>query len=376
MKKLVFFSGGSALRGLSQYMAAAKFPAIHIITTFDSGGSSAELRKAFSIPAVGDLRNRLLALADPAKTAPQVFSFCNHRLPKETSFEKGWELLRRMPDSPLLNNEGMPRETSQIMRMHLVYFIERAPMDFDARNASMGNLLLTASWLKNNRDLEAALAFFSSFFHVCGVIAPIVDSSLHLGARLADGSVIIGQHLFKNPPAPVDEIFLTVRTPESGAEGALPCHPPVTKRVREYLSGAGLICYPMGSFYSSVLVNLIPEGVGKSVAAAGAPKVFIPNSGADHERGDLSLAGQTTRILKRLQEDAPGARVSDLLNFILLDLENGDYPGDLRASLGALKDLGVTVLNRRLVRPDNPSSHAPEALFAALYEILAKGKGA
>ena len=49
----------------------------HLITPFDSGGSSASLREAFGMLSVGDLRNRLLALADDgspeAAAAPTCF---------------------------------------------------------------------------------------------------------------------------------------------------------------------------------------------------------------------------------------------------------------------------------------------------------------
>ena len=61
---ILFFSGGTASRQLSRELIHYSHNSIHVITTFDSGGSSAELRRAFGMPAVGDLRNRLLALAD------------------------------------------------------------------------------------------------------------------------------------------------------------------------------------------------------------------------------------------------------------------------------------------------------------------------
>ncbi len=374
MKKPVFFSGGTALRGLSQYFAKIKFPTVHLVTTFDSGGSSAALRKAFSIPAVGDLRNRLLALADPEKTSPAVIAFCNSRLPKDVSLDRARQLLDGILDHPLLNDKSMPQEFRHIIRLYLSYFLQKVPKDFDARNASLGNLLLTSYWLKNNGDLEAALSFFTSLFHICGVIEPIVNSSLHLGARLKNGEIIVGQHLFAHLPSPVRYIFLTVYRPDTrfNAEESI-CRPPATERSKEYLRQAELICYPMGSFYSSILVNLLPEGVGKSIASSRASKIFIPNSGADPESGEISLAEQTFHILEKLREDAPGAQTSDLLNYVLLDLENGNYPARIRASISSLTDMGIKILNRPLVQKNNPACHSPEAVFMALREISDKG---
>lgn len=56
--KILFFSGGSALRDVSSVLKNYTHHSIHLITPFDSGGSTAEIRKAYKIPAVGDLRNR------------------------------------------------------------------------------------------------------------------------------------------------------------------------------------------------------------------------------------------------------------------------------------------------------------------------------
>ena len=55
--KILFFSGGSAIRDLSSVLKNYTHNSVHLITPFDSGGSSAELRRAFDIVSVGDLRN-------------------------------------------------------------------------------------------------------------------------------------------------------------------------------------------------------------------------------------------------------------------------------------------------------------------------------
>ena len=67
--KIVFFSGGTALREVASCLTQYTKNATYLITPFDSGGSSAVLRQAFSMPAVGDLRSRLISLAD--RTSPE-----------------------------------------------------------------------------------------------------------------------------------------------------------------------------------------------------------------------------------------------------------------------------------------------------------------
>ena len=51
--RILFFSGGTALAPVAAELSRHTRNAVHVITTFDSGGSSAELRRAFDMPAVG-----------------------------------------------------------------------------------------------------------------------------------------------------------------------------------------------------------------------------------------------------------------------------------------------------------------------------------
>lgn len=50
--RILFFSGGTALAPVAAELSRHTRNAVHVITTFDSGGSSAELRRAFDMPAV------------------------------------------------------------------------------------------------------------------------------------------------------------------------------------------------------------------------------------------------------------------------------------------------------------------------------------
>ena len=92
--RVLFFSGGSALNSLSQVLKSYTHNSIHMVTPFDSGGSSAVLRKAFEMPSIGDLRSRLMALADETITGhPNVYELFTHRFTKEAGNP---ELLTRL----------------------------------------------------------------------------------------------------------------------------------------------------------------------------------------------------------------------------------------------------------------------------------------
>ena len=82
--RVLFFSGGTALRGVSRTLKRYTHNSIHMVTPFDSGGSSATLRRAFDMPSIGDLRNRLIALADETVIGhPEIYELFNTRLPDD-----------------------------------------------------------------------------------------------------------------------------------------------------------------------------------------------------------------------------------------------------------------------------------------------------
>jgi len=160
--EILFFSGGSALAGLSRALIDYTYNSIHIVTPFDSGGSSAELRKAFDMLAVGDLRNRLMALADQSVQGnPAVYKLFSHRLPRGMEEQELIDLLDSMIDGfhPLVSSITDPMR--KIIRNHLGYFRQEAPDGFDLRGASVGNLILTGGYINNDRHIDPVIFLFS-----------------------------------------------------------------------------------------------------------------------------------------------------------------------------------------------------------------------
>ncbi|WP_300127431.1 GAK system CofD-like protein [Desulfovibrio sp.] len=377
----LFFSGGTALRETSRALARRTRHSVHLLTTFDSGGSSAALRRAFAMPAVGDIRNRLLALADAGAVPAPALEFFSARLPADGDPAELRQELMALGQSAHPVWRAMPEDYARAFRLHLGYFLRRMPPTFDPRLASLGNLLLAGGYLRHKRDLTPPIALFSQLLRVRGTVLPTVEESLHLAAELTDGSLVVGQHRFKALPAPVARLLLTVHEPDRGAENgepapasATPCRPRLSPVAAEHVRGADLICYPVGSFYSSVLANLLPSGVGLAVARRACPKVFIPNSGHDAELAGLGVAGQAAALLRTLREDAPWARTEELLDFVLVDSRHGRYEGGLGPGTHEeLAALGVRVMDRDMVTEAEPGRHDPEAVAATLLEICGCG---
>ncbi len=319
--RILFFSGGSALNGISQQLKRYTYNSMHLITPFDSGGSSQVLRRAFDMPAVGDLRSRLMALADETVLGqPDVFALFSHRLPNDLPQEDLRAEVAAMVGGthPLISAISKPMRL--LIQSQLRRFAEAAPADFNYHKASIGNLILAGGYLSNGRALEPVLFLMSKMVDVRGTVRTIVDENLHLGVDLVDGRQVLGQRQISGKEvapieSPVARLFLS-----DGVSELAPEDVPLPKRNRRLIEQADVICYPPGSLYSSVVANLLPAGVGRAVAQRLVPKVYLPSLGRDPETLGHDLADQVAAILSPLMRDAgPDVTARDLMTHVLCD---------------------------------------------------------
>jgi len=367
--KILFFSGGSALKDLCRELITYTHHSIHIITPFDSGGSSAILRKEFDMPAIGDLRSRLMALADrTVRGNPEIRSLFSYRLPVTHSQGALERELQEMilGDHPLCR--VVPRPMRTIIRRYLRRFYDNMDRFFDLRGANVGNLVLTGGFLANDRDLESILFIVSKLIRVRGYVTAVVPDNLHIGARLQDGSTILGQHAVtgkETPPitSPVKEIFLC---DSLDAPQHVSCS--LSGQIAELIQTAGLICFPMGSFYTSLIANVLPCGVGRAVQAATCPKVYIPSLGHDPETIGMTLTDQVATLINYLRRDDPDSILpTDVLDFVLVDRTKGNYPGGVDEK--TLTKMGLDVLDVNLFETLPGQTVDPGHLAAALVSL-------
>ncbi len=370
--RILFFSGGTALRPLSRVLKQYTHNSVHLITAFDSGGSSAQLRQAFAMPAIGDLRNRIVALADESvRGNPQIHRLFGYRLPASPASAS----LRGELEALIAGQHPLVREVVESMRRivqtHLRYFVDQMPADFDLRGANIGNLLLAGGFLRHSRDLESVLFLFSKVLEVRGVVRPIVDADVHLCAELADQSVVVGQHRLTGKQ--VDPIGSPVRRlrlvkslddPSPGDIGDIR----IGDKVRQSIESADLICYPMGSFYSSVVANLLPRGVGQAIAAAGCPRVYIPNTGHDPEQRGMSVAESVETLVRYARADAgEDVPISRFVNLVLLDRDPDNYA--MQVDVDRLQRMGVQVISLDLVTEESHPYVHPQRLTETLLSL-------
>ena len=363
---ILFFSGGTAMRAAAGELAALTAGTMHIVTPFDSGGSSAAIRQSFAMPAVGDLRSRLLAVA--LSSCASISAICkvlSYRLPDSIT-GAGPEFQQLcIGRHPLI--AGLPEHAMRVVTNWLKAFQKAMPDDFPLPGASVGNLFIAGGYLDEHRKLDTVIKVFADLVKARATVLPVVDADMHLAVRLESGRIIVGQHLFTGKEcgsidSPIADIWLTEslfssqKTQVNAPAG-----------IRRLVTSAGLICYPVGSFYSSVIANLLPLGMGKAIVANPCPKLFIPNLGSDPELYGHTLEAQIERILEVVTADAgslpsPGLAVSALL----VD-ESTSYPGGLPESY--LRKRGIKILIRRLVSEESAPLADPLLLSKAIYGI-------
>lgn len=366
---ILFFSGGSALNGVSRVLKKHTYNSTHLITPFDSGGSSAKLRQAFDMPAIGDLRSRLIALADESVTGhPEVYQLFTYRLgnaERNSVLSKQLDLMIQGKD-PMIAAISNPMR--RLIRNQLGYFREFMPDNFDLRGASIGNLILTGGYLNNHRHLDPIVFLFSKLVAVRGTVRPIVNDNLHLAADLEDGSQIIGQHrITGKETAPLQSAIKRLRLSKH-PDRFIRAKSELRKKTRKLIDKAELICYPPGSYYSSLIANLLPEGVSAAIAGNDCPKIYVPNLGRDPEQFGMSLEQCVITLLEYLRRGAgQGCGNENLLNFVLLDSNNGDYRSAF--PLNNIRQLGVKVIDTRLVTKRSAPHYDPERLAHALLSL-------
>ncbi|MDP6930062.1 MAG: 2-phospho-L-lactate transferase CofD family protein, partial [Planctomycetota bacterium] len=129
-----------------------------------------------------------------------------------------------------------------------------------------------------------------------------------------------------------------------------------------------VICFPMGSFWTSLVANLLPSGVGRAIAGSGASKVYIPNLGEDPEQHGMTIS-DCIRVLHHQVAQDLGAdiAVDEVVGSILIDHRNGAY-GD-RLDLDEIASLGVQVLDLDLFTENSHSLLDATLLSKALLAL-------
>lgn len=371
--QITFFSGGSALKDTSRTLKKYTRRSVHIVTPFDSGGSSATLRDAFNMPAIGDLRSRLLALADESQAGNYAtYKLLNYRLPKTQARSALARELESVITGTHSLNRGVPKAWQEAICRDIARFKADMPVDFDLRGASLGNLMIAGGYLENQCQLDPVIKRFCRLVNVQGYVNTGCDTPLHLAAHLTNGDYVVGQHRITGKELPalkhsINSLFLC-RVDEDMKNGVVErvnCR--AKTDVLRKVSTSDLICYAPGSFYSSLVANLLPQGMIEQISHAQCPKVFVPSLGIDPEVPHMSLYDRVLLLIRYLaREDSP---VTDVLSTVLFDPQ---YTPLTALEEEQLKKLGLSLTKESLVDPASSLAqphYCPTKLSTTLVDM-------
>ena len=243
--KIAAIGGGhglsNLLRGLKQYSRNISA----IVTVADDGGGSGMLRHDLGMPPPGDIRACCEALA---------------------------------------NTESVLKDL-----MHY-RFTEGA-----LSGQSFGNLLLAA--LNGiSPSFDAAVARMSEVLAITGRVLPVTTADVRLEATFENGASIIGESVISKYKKQFDTRIANVRL--------LPEHPQALPAALKAIKEAELIILGPGSLYTSVIPNLLVDGIVKAIQRSKAMKIYVCN--AMTEDGETENYTVSDHISAIFQHSAPG----------------------------------------------------------------------
>ncbi|TMD35798.1 MAG: YvcK family protein, partial [Chloroflexi bacterium] len=214
--RVVAIGGGTGLSSLLRGLKTYTSNLSAIVTVADDGGSSGRLRDEYRILPPGDFRQCLIALADAEPLMKQLF---DHRF-KEGS----------------LNGHAF------------------------------GNLFIMAM-ADVTGNFEQALRESGKVLAVKGTIVPSTLQDVTLVASI-NGHTVEGESEIPKQNSPISHVFLKPDGVQVNPEAA-----------QAILSAELIICGP-GSLYTSILPNLLVEGMVEAIKASPALKLYICNLAA------------------------------------------------------------------------------------------------
>lgn len=308
--RIVTIGGGTGLSTLLRGMKHLPVQITAVVTAGDDGGSSGRLRSEFNVPAPGDIRNCLVALADSETLLGELFQY------------------RFETEDPGLNGH------------------------------SFGNLFITAM-TKVSGSFERAIIESSRVLNIRGTVVPSSLENIVVGAEMADGTTLRGETTIVESRTPIRHVFLEPANAEA--------YEPAVAAIMT----ADLVVLGPGSLYTSVIPNLLVQGIAHALRHTPAERVYVCNVATQPGETDgYSVKDHIAGIAEHLG-DLPIDRV--LVNSNLEPSKDGIKP-EWGVSAVEFTGLGafegrIEIETRDVVNPDFPLRHDPDKLAAVLVEL-------
>lgn len=235
-KKIVVIGGGTGtytvLSGLKKY----DVDLTAIVSMMDSGGSNRVLRDEFGILPTSDIRQCMVALSDEHASDDELRKLFTYR------YESGTGI------------SGM----------------------------TFGNLFM-AALTDIYGSQQQAIKKTCEILHVKGDILPVTYDDSHLVARYDNGKQVLGEHFIDEPQDGLGEhrIVELELIPKAKINGD----------VKKAIKSADLVVLGPGDLFTSVICNLIVEGVREEIRKSKAKIVYVMNL--------MTKFGETTNYTAR-----------------------------------------------------------------------------
>ena len=213
--RVVAIGGGTGLSTLLRGLKEVTANLTAVVTVTDDGGSSGRLRREMDALPPGDVRNCILALAEDESRLSELFQY-------------------RFTEPETLAGH------------------------------SLGNLVL-AGLEQASGGFDRAIEAMSQFLSVRGRVLPTTLVKCQLVATMADGERVEGESRIAADPRPIASLTLST--------SPVPAYTAVIEAILE----ADLVIVGPGSLYTSIIPNLLVDGVAEAIAASSAEKFLIAN---------------------------------------------------------------------------------------------------
>jgi uncharacterized cofD-like protein len=318
--RIVAIGGGtglsSLLHGLKRFAQEPREVEITaVVTVTDDGGSSGRLRREFDVLPPGDIRNCMVALSEDEALLSKLFQY---------RFSEGRGL----------------------------------------KGHSFGNLFLTAL-TDLTGDFAKAVKLSSEILASLGRIYPSTNVKVVLEAELENGGIVKGETKIGKSRSRIRRIQL---------------QPRVCKPLPETLAAiheADLITLGPGSLFTSVIPNLLVEGIAPAIEQSRALKAYFVNlmwqpgetigfRASDHVDAIHRHAGMhlidvavvnTRPISSRQRRKYAAANVHSVLN-----------------DIDRLSEMGLHVMAADLLGPGGSVRHDPRASAEVALQLAKRGR--
>ena len=281
-----------------------------VVTVTDDGGSSGRLRKDFNMLPPGDLRNCMVALSEEEDLLVWLFG---HR------FRKGDAL----------------------------------------KGHNFGNLFV-AALTEITGDFAHAIQLASKILATRGRIYPATTANATLVARMDDGSLVRGETKITASRKRIVELMLD---PPDAA--------PLPETL-EAIEHADLITVGPGSLYTSLITNLLVQGLPAALARARGVRVYICNL---MSQANESLGLTASQHIERIYEHTH----APIFDYALVNTETfsaetlaryaAEGASPVLPDIERIEALGVRVITGDFTSGENVARHNASRVSGALLEL-------